>query len=445
MFVDDGSEVGATGGGPADPPTASGAAPLPRALEPVVSAAEAFIEALTALKPSQLLDDELSGFLLALDRCRARVDAATTGLVGQWDARLAWAADGATSAAGWLAARGEQSRAQASAQVKVARALRRMPLTTEAFHAGQIGGAKARLLANAATRHPEGFAEDETWLVHWATRLSVAGTAAVIARWLAHRDDLAGEPTAEETAEKRRFHLSKMLDGTWRADGVLPAEDGEVVANALAAIGDELRAAHQATKDADARFTPPTAAQRRSDALTEMARRALGADPDTASPATPSLLALLDAHRLSDPDGVTGETDAGAPLVAEALRRLACDAGVARIIRDAGGRPLDLGVTVRTPSAAQRRALRARDRGCTFPGCDRPPGWCHAHHIVHWADGGPTALSNLALLCSHHHHLVHEGGYHLARGPDGELTVARPDHTPITARPAHGPITPRPG
>lgn len=411
----------------------------------MAEAAEAFVAALAAVEAGELLDDELSALLLALDRCRTRVDASTACLVGVWDARLAWAADGATSGAGWLAARGEMSRAQASAQVKVARSLRDMPLTTEAFDAGRVGAAKARLLAGAATRHPEGFAEDEPWLVRWAGRLSVAGTATVVASWVAHRDDLADKPSAEETAAKRRFHLSQLLDGTWRADGVLPAEDGELVANALAAIGDELRAAHQATKDADATFTSPIASQRRADALTEMARRALGSDPEATSPATPSLVALLDAHRLADRAGITGETDAGSPLTAEALRRLACDAGVARIIRDANGTPLDLGVTARAPSAAQRRALRARDRGCTFPGCDRPPGWCHAHHIDHWADGGPTALENLTLLCSHHHHLVHEGGFHLARGPDGDLQFTRPDETPIATRPARGPSSPRPG
>jgi hypothetical protein len=68
-----------------------------------------------------------------------------------------------------------------------------------------------------------------------------------------------------------------------------------------------------------------------------------------------------------------------------------------------------------------------------FPGCDRPPGWCDGHHIVHWAYGGPTALANLALLCHHHHKAIHEGRWSMARAPDGTLTFTRPDGTPLLA------------
>ena len=71
-----------------------------------------------------------------------------------------------------------------------------------------------------------------------------------------------------------------------------------------------------------------------------------------------------------------------------------------------------------------------------FPGCDRPPGWCHAHHIIHWIDHGPTDLDNLCLLCSHHHHRIHEGGFQLTRAPDGTLTIPKPDGTPLTT-PTH--------
>ncbi|MHB8466281.1 MAG: HNH endonuclease signature motif containing protein [Acidimicrobiales bacterium] len=68
-----------------------------------------------------------------------------------------------------------------------------------------------------------------------------------------------------------------------------------------------------------------------------------------------------------------------------------------------------------------------------FPGCDRPPGWCQAHHIIWWTKDGPTDLDNLALLCSHHHHLVHEGGYRLHRGEDDALRFVFPDGSPVTA------------
>ena len=102
---------------------------------------------------------------------------------------------------------------------------------------------------------------------------------------------------------------------------------------------------------------------------------------------------------------------ASAPSAPETARRLACDANVVRVVTGGASEPLDVGRASRTVSPAQRRALTIRDRGCVFPGCDRPPGWCDGHHIVHWADGGPTDLANLALLCHHHHKAMHEGGW----------------------------------
>ena len=96
------------------------------------------------------------------------------------------------------------------------------------------------------------------------------------------------------------------------------------------------------------------------------------------------------------------------------------------MVIDADGQ-INLGRTQRSAGATQRRLLWLRDGGCRFPGCDRPPGWCQAHHIWWWELGGPTDLDNLCLLCSHHHHLCHEGGFRVTRPDDGELVFRRPD------------------
>jgi hypothetical protein len=154
------------------------------------------------------------------------------------------------------------------------------------------------------------------------------------------------------------------------------------------------------------------------------------------------------------------------PLEPEACRRLACDATLTRVVvsrqpldacaRCPGGdpddpsapglegllraalaklppilsgaprRPLDLGRATRVVSPAQRQALAVRDGGCVFPGCSRPLAWCEAHHVRHWLDGGPTDLDNLALLCRAHHRAVHEGGWRLIRGPDGQFSATPP-------------------
>jgi hypothetical protein len=104
-------------------------------------------------------------------------------------------------------------------------------------------------------------------------------------------------------------------------------------------------------------------------------------------------------------------------------------AAVTRLPATLGGapaQPLEVGRASRVVSAAQRAALVVRDGGCAVPGCDRPPAWCEAHHLVHWLHGGPTDLENLALVCRAHHRAVHEGGWRLGRDPDGRLTATPP-------------------
>ena len=120
------------------------------------------------------------------------------------------------------------------------------------------------------------------------------------------------------------------------------------------------------------------------------------------------------------------ELAGGGAISAALAQRLACDADVQQVVIDADGM-INLGRTQRSAGATQRRLLWLRDGGCRFPGCDRPPGWCQAHHIWWWELGGPTDLENLCLLCSHHHHRCHEGGFRVVRSDDGELVFRRPD------------------
>jgi hypothetical protein len=117
----------------------------------------------------------------------------------------------------------------------------------------------------------------------------------------------------------------------------------------------------------------------------------------------------------------------GTPLSPETTRLLACDAWLVLAIHETAEHPeiLDIGRLSRTPTRALRRAVVLRDKGCAFPGCGRPPRWCHAHHIWHWALGGPTCLDNLVLLCAHHHRAIHHGGWAVRIGPHG-----RPVFTP---------------
>lgn len=116
------------------------------------------------------------------------------------------------------------------------------------------------------------------------------------------------------------------------------------------------------------------------------------------------------------------------PIHPQDIERLLCDSTISRIVTGPDSLPLDAGRTRRTVPPALRRALVVRDHGCRFPGCNRPPGWCEAHHTKHWIHGGTTERDNLILFCDHHHHVVHQPGW-IAEFDGRDLRVIRPDGT----------------
>jgi 5-methylcytosine-specific restriction endonuclease McrA len=172
---------------------------------------------------------------------------------------------------------------------------------------------------------------------------------------------------------------------------------------------------------------PPTMDQLQADALALLAETALhhGIDPGTPGERY-QVVVHVDAAVLADAEA-PGQSvlEDGARVPAGTSQRLACDATRVVMRHDPDGRPLEVGARTRTIPAALRRALQHRDAGCRFPGCSVRFG--QGHHIRHWARGGPTTLSNLALLCRRHHRAVHEEGYQVERRPDGELEFRWPN------------------
>lgn len=139
------------------------------------------------------------------------------------------------------------------------------------------------------------------------------------------------------------------------------------------------------------------------------------------------------------------QLDSGRPLDPATARRLACDASVIPVVLGTRSEPIELGRAAYAVTWALRRLLVIRDRGCAHPGCTRRPNRCHAHHIWHWADGGPTELDNLVLLCRYHHHLVHHGGWQIEMR-DGQPWFTPPRWTDPQRRPIPGgPSLPDPG
>ena len=189
-----------------------------------------------------------------------------------------------------------------------------------------------------------------------------------------------------------------------------------------------------------------TARQRRADGLATLVQTALGVQVPRRGE-RPRVVVHATADQLT---GVTADstvaarTEGGQDLDTGALRRLACDAVLQRVVWGSDGTrlaaaPLELGRENRLATVEQRRALAARDRGCIIPGCGAQATWCDAHHIVHWADGGPTDLHNLALLCGAHHSAVHAGRWTVRMAADGIPEVVPPQCRDPSRRPRRAP------
>jgi hypothetical protein len=177
---------------------------------------------------------------------------------------------------------------------------------------------------------------------------------------------------------------------------------------------------------------PATPTQRRADGLTELCRQWLDrGDRPVVGGERPHVSVVVDLQALRGGSGRAELEDAGA-IPSEVARMISCDASVRRIVLGAASEPLDVGRATPVVRASIRRAVVIRDRGCTFPGCDRPPSWTDAHHVRHWADGGETRVSNLVLLCRPHHRLVHHDFG--VRMLEGRPVFTRPDGTRLEER-----------
>jgi hypothetical protein len=360
----------------------------------------------------------------------AHLDAATAHLlemIREFDAGEGWN-NGFRSCAHWLAWRVGMDLGAARERVRVARALGSLPRLADALAHGELSYAKVRALTRVAKQETE-----ERLLA-----VGLAGTACHVERivrgW--RRVDAAAE--ARETAQRhksRALHVYQDEDGMVVVRGRLTPEAGAVLIQALAAARETLyqraRGTNATDGPEDVSAGTSAMAQQQADALALLAETALYHDLDPgAAGERYQVVVHVDAEVLADPEA-PGQSvlEGGTHVSAETSRRLGCDATRVIMRHDADGRIVEVGARTRTIPPAIRRALHHRDRGCRFPGCGVSFG--QGHHIRHWAQGGPTTLSNLTMLCGRHHRTVHEEGYQVERQPDGELRFRRPDGQPL--------------
>jgi hypothetical protein len=363
------------------------------------------VDELVAEDVHALTATTLGSDVIELDVQIARLQADRLRRIGVFDAMQGWAADGASSCAGWLRARCRTAPSAASEQARVARKLRELPETETAFAEGTIGYDHVRTMVHGFGDMPsEKVVEAEPLLTQAARSLDPKQLGKAVGHWRHAVEPEVFLAEANSAYESRRLHLSETIGG-----GVL---DGRADAEGFATIATAVHAL-SAPVPGDTR----TPAQRRFDALVQICRGSLdtGTLPRCGGE-KPHLAVQVALETLEGRAGVkAADLDWGGPIPGETARRLACDAAITRIITDGASQVLDVGRTTRTIPAAIRRAVVARQPTCTEDGCDVPAAWCDLHHIVHWINGGPTSVENLEPRCGRHHRDDHEG--HNARGP----------------------------
>ncbi len=381
------------------------------------------IEAFRSEVLPELPDARIEEDFAELHRAVEQLEVERLRRLAEIDRRRLFERDGHLSAAGWLATRFKVAWATAREQLRVARGLEQMPTTRSALEDGDLSMSAVRVLSAVRDADPAAFERAEAQLVEAARIHSIGDLQKVAAFWRQRVERERALEGVDELRAQRRLHASVSYLGMVRVDGDLDPETGETLLTALGAVLD-------AESRSRARDDTRTPAQRRADALGEICRQWLDrSDRPTVAGERPHLTVTVSADAMRG-TGSTGELDHAGPIPAETARRLACDASVMRVVMSGRSEPLDVGRRTSVVSPAIRRAVIVRDRRCRFPGCDRPHTWCDAHHVVHWADGGPTALPNLVLLCRRHHWMVDqprgfrlelEGGRPIFRRPDGSV------------------------
>jgi len=352
------------------------------------------------------------------------LDAATHRLlecIRQFDAECGWEPQGAMSCAHWLSWRIGLDPATAREKVRVARALGNLPTIDAALKSGKLSYAKVRALTRVATPETEAKLLDA----------AMYSTGAQLER-LCRGYRIAKTADNALPPPERSLRRRDLPGGMVKLEIVLTPDEADLVLGAL----DRARGLERKV-DEHRIEQPDPKRPSRADGMVALAESYLAGNAGTGNGGERFQVMLhVDQDPLAPDGALAGTLDDGTRVSAEAFRRVACDCGLVPVGHDKTGTTMSIGRRSRSIPPAIRRALLLRDRGCAFPGCTHNR-FLHGHHIQHWLHGGETSLDNLSLLCSHHHHLVHEGGWSVERTADGDLCFRAPDGGALPAVPAH--------
>lgn len=416
------------------------ALPLPTPHDLVADAA-ALLSGLLGVDWVDTPDHELVSLVEELQRLRSTVRAVEARLLAEIDGRdiarrrLGWGSttDWYTHLAGVRRGQGKQIVDHSKELVAD------HPATLEALGAGTISPEQADVVLDAVDRLPgdPGLrTEAEVALLDEATRL----TATELAR---HARDVIEVVDPEATARAREAQLDREARVSHQRRFLSISDDGaggiRIKGRGSVEDGAVLRAALLPLTAPVPELDPTTCGQlpdrrdygvRMWDALVGLAQHALDTElPPESHGARPRVTVTTDLETLRGELASRGLTEDGLELAPAVVRRLACDADIIPMTLGTAGEVLDVGRAHRLVTAALWRALVQRDRHCAFPGCTRPPVMGHAHHVVPWAEGGVTSLSNLVLVCGHHHRTLHETPWQVRiNSADGLPEFLAPHH-----------------
>ena len=345
-------------------------------------------------------------------------------LIREFDEQQYWAELGFQSCAHWLNFKCGFGMNAARERLRVAHALAELPKIDEAFAKGELSFSKVRAITRVAD------ASTEEYLLMVAQH----GTAHHVERLVAQyrrAKKMQDAEFADKLYQQRELTYYYDHDGCLVLKARIPADQGELIVKALEmAMDDDFRGAgdeSDVTADhvpsGQTSDEPEPIAARRADALTEVAETYMNNSENSGSTADRYQVVVhvaADTVATAAASVQSAHLDNGPHVSAVTSERIACDCSTTTINEGEYGEPLSIGRRSRSIPPAMRRALKARDGGCRFPGCTHHK-FVDGHHIEHWANGGETSLENLVLLCRHHHHLVHEGGFDCRRSKDGEI------------------------
>jgi hypothetical protein len=373
-----------------------------------LEALAAAIDALADADPSTFADGDS---VVELHRQKARLDAVMARTTAQFDTGREWEADGARTCATWVSIRCRITKAEARRRLRLGRALRHLPHAASAWLDGAITEPFVDVLARARTPETaEQLATDEAMLVRQARELRIDQFTRAVAYWVQLADPDGADRRAGVVRDGRRLHMSQTFAGAWMLDALLDPISGDIVHRALSKIEAELFEADWAAARAEhgdqvcAAHLARTPAQRRADALVELARRAMAVPADARLP-EPLFTVVVGYETFA---GRICELADGTVVAPSGLVPWLDRAWIERAVFDGPDRVVNVGVRRRLFEGGTRRAVQLQGRECFHGLCDETAEHCQVDHIQPHGAGGLTTTDNGRPACAYHNRLRHQ-------------------------------------